>query len=840
MFEQRRERKLLEIVEQYPHTNSEMINVIQDSAITESIILEIIRKNSHSDILIAALNSPVLTEKIHNTIFDITLNEYKYSTYNTPSKVCVELLKSKFLTGEQYKTILDSYYDIEIVAKELVKSKYASEEVCLKIIRDACSGFACPQVKIVEAVMSSPYMSSTILEEIIRRAFEKEIFEMCIDSPYLTADQFKNILNTMIREGYMTSDLSIKIFANKYMTSDMIIDLIKHDGYYESHILPNIFVSPQCTKEVLLLSLNYPFSRNCLNKIINHSSADTEVIMEVLKKMNTDNIMSDYEKEEIFKEILNSPHCSNEIVMEILKGHPEGEVYDIIKCLPNMNSKEMKLALMVSKRNIDTEDIDEILALDGLTDEDYITLIDMLNKILIIRKILEKDKLGTKVYLRIIEEFENLSYYHENEIKGFALKILERDVPEVVLCELAKNVDSLEVIRKIGAHKNAGTNVATTLKVIAENNCSNERASEEVYKIAEEVKQRVLKGMFTIEEENDVTEILRANIEDGLSTMLWGPSGVGKSSRVFEIDPTTTLLILKNGMLPEEVIGGKEPNGEPGEIYPPHWYVVLCEKCKAEPDRKHVLFIDEFTNVSDTIKNLVWEVIGNRLVNGHEEWPLPENCSIVVAGNRLEESSAVRVSSDGTVMPQPLHNRIDSHLEIIFDIDEWQRWALETNPKTGKLKIHPIVYSFCVAHADDVMFTSYNSEDVTEPFLTPRKWETLSKAIYKVEERGEMHHISNARIKSIIGNNAIAEAFIAHYERLPLDMSKIESGEYMPEDFMSIEDKLYALGMAIAKYEGDEMAIESFIVECLGEEYYSIYNSMKGLKESIKEQEKGL
>ena len=118
--------------------------------------------------------------------------------------------------------------------------------------------------------------------------------------------------------------------------------------------------------------------------------------------------------------------------------------------------------------------------------------------------------------------------------------------------------------------------------------------------------------------------------------------------------------------------------------------------------------------------------------------------------------------------------------------------------------------------------------DVTQPFLTPRKWEQVSDAIYKAEERGgELNHVSDARIFSFLGDNDVAYAFVEHYERLPLDMKKVENCEYEETDFPTVEDKLYALGIVIAKYNGDEIALESFISECLGDEYLSIYKNMK-------------
>ena len=818
-------------------TDEEVLRIIRSPEATVNVLLQIANTTVLPGALSAILESPLLNERLFYAVFkaNIDLNN---------SRVFLKLLRHEILTAEMFNEIAKLPNLATSVKVELIKSKFATEDICIKIISYYKGTlYSSGKEEIANQLFESPHMSSNILNEIIDIAETDELMKKCLTSSYLTYEQYKKIVNLVIVDQSTYRNSATELFNSKYLNGEIISMIMDNYSRLVLRNLSKVLSSPICDKNVLLSLLEKTTSLSTLRQIIDHQAVDKEVLEKAVAKLEVLKVGESYSTiREIYIQIIKNQACDEKIILEIIKSDNSQEIINAIKQLPNI-SKKVKIAVLASKRNLTEEDVNEILSVDGLTESDYLTFIELLPKKYVIPKLLEKDVLSTPVYLKMIPEIRELAkpeynYRAGREVPGpdYMPKLLERDLPEAVLIEIAKTEKKLEAIKVISAHKNAGMGVSTVLRVIAEN--FGERDSKVVYQLAEDVKRRVLRGVFTVEEEETVTDMLRANIEDGLSTMLWGPSGVGKSSRVFEIDPTATMLILKNGMLPEEVIGGKEPNGEPGEIYPPHWYVVLCEKCKKEPNRKHVLFIDEFTNVSDTIKNLVWEVIGNRLVNGHEEWPLPENCSIVVAGNRPEESTAVRIDSAGGVMPAPLHNRIDSMIEIKFDIDEWQKWALETDPKTSKLRIHPIVYSFCVAHAEEVMFTNYNPEDVTAPFLSPRKWETLSKAIYKAEERGEMHHISDARIKSIIGNNSIAEAFIAHYERLPIDMERIEQGDYIPEDFYSTEDRLYALGIVIAKYEGDEMAIESFIVECLGEEYYSIYKSMKSLKQSVKEQTK--
>jgi len=619
------------------------------------------------------------------------------------------------------------------------------------------------------------------------------------------------------------------ILNSNVLDEDILNHLIKKTPTNSSDkMLEAILNCPKLTPKCLISFCNRfkTYNYHWHEWIMESSSFNESVALTLINNLSLyeENIYSN----EVYIKLINHPVCNKNILLEIINKTTSAKVVTKILASP-LADLSIKLEIVIKKRNLTEEDIKNFFNTPGITSENICRLIRKHNTDEIIDRALEFPEIDDKLYKVIIEGI----YFRADPNDDEKIReILKRDISEDVLSVIIKETKSVDIIREVSKHPNASLRNAQIILSVVEN--YKEANRKALIEIVKQLKNAIIAKTYKVEKEENVTDMLRTNVEDGLSTMLWGPSGVGKSSRVFEVDPTATLLILKNGMLPEEVIGGKEPNGTPGQIYPPHWYRVLCEKCEREPDRQHILFIDEFTNVTDTIKNLVWEIIGNRLVNGHEEWPLPENCSIVVAGNRPEESSAVRIDSNGGVMPAPLHNRLDSMIEIQFDIDEWQKWALETDYKTGHLHIHPVVYAFCVANADKVMFTEYDFENVTAPFLTPRKWETLSKAIYKAQERsGENTLISEARIKSIIGDNEISDAFIEHYYRIPIDMEKIENGEYDESDFPTVEDKLYALGIVIANYEGDEIAIEDFINECLGEEYYAIYVNMKNHRRSI-------
>ena len=89
----------------------------------------------------------------------------------------------------------------------------------------------------------------------------------------------------------------------------------------------------------------------------------------------------------------------------------------------------------------------------------------------------------------------------------------------------------------------------------------------------------------------------------------------------------------------------------------------IKEICDKEPNKNHVLFIDEITNVKSYVKNLVWDLIGERRINSPRKLELPSNCVIVAAGNRPDESASVVLDENGEVMPAPIRDRFDVHME---------------------------------------------------------------------------------------------------------------------------------------------------------------------------------
>ena len=622
----------------------------------------------------------------------------------------------------------------------------------------------------------------------------------------------------------------INVINDKNATEEVYKKAISIIDYYNYESRKTIFSAliNKTKDETTLISIikKHPDIKNVID-VINNSYA-TEVVYKKIVEIIDYYLYESRRK--IFNEIINKTK-SEATLMSIIEKRPEDII--VINVINSNYATEVvykKIVVIIdyylyeSRKKIFNEIINKT--------KDETTLISIIGRHLgdkIIKSVINSNYATEKVYQSAL----NLSKFYNDATANMVIdEVINKSTNEETLMWIINKTHSKDIAIKVINSDYSTNNIYDA--VITKYNKDEEilaavalrRKRVNLKRVSKEQKENIQK-LITVENEDSVTERLRMNVEDGMSTMLWGKSGIGKTQRVAKIDPTYTEIRLKPGMLPEEVVGGKEPNGEVGKLYPPQWYVTLVKKCTEEPDRMHILFIDELTNVRDNIKSLVWDIIEARRVNGNEEWVLPDNCAIVAAGNRPEESTAVVTDYNGSVLPEPLHRRFDFHIEIEFDIREWQNWALEVNEKTGNLNIHPIVLSFCIANQDKVMFSSLSNEKITEPIHDPRRWEKLSKAIYMAEKRGGVYnHVSNKRIEECIGSK-LAPAFISYYERTPLDINKIRNDEYNVDDFKNIDDKMYALSMLISTKELSDVLIEDFIDKCLGDEYISIYHAIK-------------
>ena len=311
---------------------------------------------------------------------------------------------------------------------------------------------------------------------------------------------------------------------------------------------------------------------------------------------------------------------------------------------------------------------------------------------------------------------------------------------------------------------------------------------------------------FSFKEVNN-DELLSKYVQANVSVFLHGPSGVGKSARVKQLDPTATRITLRPQMNPEEVDGTL--NRETGNYIPPLWYTQLCEKCEKEPDRKHILFIDELTNVKPTVQSLVYSIVLDR-AGKDGLWPLPENAVVVAAGNE----------SQGNLAAYPLTNalfRRFSHIYFEVNKEEWITWATKGNSSMQGKRIHPAIITYIMSKKD--VLNQELDEENPHIVTDPRKWEMASKILYATN--------NPIMLLPAIGAELTAD-FVDFVQQMQLTPQDIVNGNYDKEHFkeLNISQKLSTIaGLTIAQ-ESELAKVREFIKDNLGKELLATYDTL--------------
>ena len=356
--------------------------------------------------------------------------------------------------------------------------------------------------------------------------------------------------------------------------------------------------------------------------------------------------------------------------------------------------------------------------------------------------------------------------------------------------------------------------------------------AKEMSPIDREMPRRKSYDIEIVDEQLPVKDQINFYIQNGMSFMLHGPSGVGKSARVKEIDPNLTSITLCNGILPEDVIGKTiYPNGVgvdgaiEGVWVPPKWYTDLCKKCESEPDKQHVLFIDEVTNARETTQSLIYHVALEKSI-AQGVGKLPDNAVVVLAGNSKEESGAAYN------MPAPLFRRL-SHIYLKSDIPGWLEWGSEhckSHPEVpDRLNIHPLVASFVATYGRKVFYSEYDEEDPAKFALDPRKWEKVSDKIYA--NKGVLRR---EILEADIGSD-LAQTFLAYAKNPPLSLEDVIECNYEDKDIPKRQDARLAMALSLRHASPQQVGIvREFIKDNLGAENCAIFDSVWAGKDDTK------
>jgi hypothetical protein len=216
-----------------------------------------------------------------------------------------------------------------------------------------------------------------------------------------------------------------------------------------------------------------------------------------------------------------------------------------------------------------------------------------------------------------------------------------------------------------------------------------------------------------------------------LSTMIWGPPGIGKSSIVAQLAKTNQLEFIDvrlSQLAPTDLRGLPVAIDGISKWYPPEFL---------PRSGRGILFLDEINMAPPTMQGMAQQLILDRRVGSYT---VPDGWFIWAAGNRKEDRTSV------FDMPAPLANRF-LHLQVEPDFESFKAYALET-------RVHEQIIAFLSFRS-----TLLHKIDPQQPaWCSPRSWVIASEL-----------HKAGLDIAPAVGEAAMTEfrAYIKLYQALP-------------------------------------------------------------------------
>jgi MoxR-like ATPase len=248
-----------------------------------------------------------------------------------------------------------------------------------------------------------------------------------------------------------------------------------------------------------------------------------------------------------------------------------------------------------------------------------------------------------------------------------------------------------------------------------------------------------------------------------LSTMIWGPPGIGKSSIVAQTAARHEMGFIDlrlSQLAPTDLRGLPVAEDGRSRWYPP-------EFLPHERDSRGVLFLDELNLAPPAMQGMAQQLILDRRVGNYE---VPQGWYLWAAGNRKEDRAAV------FDMPAPLANRF-LHLEVEADLEDFKRYALRRG-------LHEQVIAFLAFRP-----ALLHRLDPQQPaWPSPRSWEMASRL-----------HAAGLDVSPAIGAGATAEfaGYLAVYRDLP-DLERILAGDGARLPFPEEPSARYATTVGLA------------------------------------------
>jgi hypothetical protein len=273
----------------------------------------------------------------------------------------------------------------------------------------------------------------------------------------------------------------------------------------------------------------------------------------------------------------------------------------------------------------------------------------------------------------------------------------------------------------------------------------------------------------------------------GVSVMLWGPPGVGKSDIVDQIarDRDGELIDLRLSHKIASDVGGLpmvDRETKTTVFAKPSWFPA------EDAGSPTVLFLDELAGADEHTRIAAYGLLLERRVDA---WKLPNNCQVVAASNRTEDGA---ISAEfGTA----LNDRL-VHLVVEPNLDDWIVWATDHD-------VHPAIVAFLKSHPHRLIASMDEINEGNAVLPSPRSWKRASDALKLIDAKKGISPVTRtATIAGILGMGVAAE-FWAVYDEvfgLPSIHDLLEAAKNDPGKLFSMMPKnvsgLFAMGFGLA------------------------------------------
>lgn len=311
-------------------------------------------------------------------------------------------------------------------------------------------------------------------------------------------------------------------------------------------------------------------------------------------------------------------------------------------------------------------------------------------------------------------------------------------------------------------------------------------------------------------------EIIEICINSNVAVFLHGKTGVGKTERMLALD--RNLELIDFGCTSSDGFTGiiaKDFNSKELFLYEPYWYKSLCKKCEEEPDKIHILFLEELPNAKSDVQKVAFEVTLNKtLTNSGFRLKLPKNAVVCAAGNEASESRSANALSE------PLFGRF-AHVYIDTDSEEWLKWALKRKKEGKQLiykepqenkGIHPAIIDFIRVNGDNALRTPY---DGVHPNADPRKWALASKALYQS---------NNPNVLRAFVGESLTQNFIEFCKTNLITIEDVLNDRYRIEDVPFDSSLRWYTTICLSTVDDDNVDKVREFVGKLGKEYLAVFD----------------